>query len=179
MRTILGGARLAVVLGLTGCAGRTGPSRGADPVAQLTAGFDASVHRDVETLRHATNKYHDLAAAEAAGYPTAKLPACIADSTQGGMGHHMIDRAAFDDKLDIEHPEMLVYAPDGKGKIELVAVEYAVPFRAHAATEKPPRLFGQELKPYTQFNYWAIHVWAWKPNAAGLFADWNPAVKCG
>lgn len=171
---------LAVALAIvtTGCASRPStPAPSPDPVAQLTEGFDANVRRDVETLRRATDKYHDLAAAGEAGYPT-KTPACIADSTMGGMGHHHIDRALFDEKLEIERPEMLIYAPIGNGKVELVAVEYAVPFRAVPRTEKPPRLFGQDLKPYDQFNYWAIHVWAWRRNPAGLFADWNPTVKC-
>jgi hypothetical protein len=158
------------------CAGRTRATR-LDDAAAITNGFDAAVRRDVETLRAATNKYRDLAAADAAGYPT-KMPKCIADSTMGGMGHHLIDRTAFDDKLDISHPEMLLYAPDGKGRVELVAVEYAVPYRAVPPTAKAPRLFGQELKRYDEFNYWSIHVWAWRKNAAGLFADWNPAIKC-
>jgi hypothetical protein len=149
----------------------------ADPVAQLTEGFDASVRRDVERLRRATEKFHDLAAAGEAGYPT-RLPVCVSDSTMGGMGHHMIDRTRFDEKLEVERPEMLLYAPAGNGKVELVAVEYVVPYRAVPATEKPPRLFGQAFKRYDQFNYWALHVWAWRRNAAGLFADWNPAVIC-
>ena len=180
MRTIVFGSGVAFVLGILGCAGNAravsaGSSGGS--TAQVADGFDAGVQRDVETLRGATNKYHDLAAVEPDGYPT-KLPMCISDSTMGGMGYHMIDRKAFDDKLEIGHPEMLIYAPAGEGKVELVAVEYAVPYRVHAATEKPPRLFGQELKRYDQFNYWALHVWAWRRNAAGLFADWNPAIKC-
>jgi len=166
---------LAVVV-VAGCAGRTSAVR-LDPVSELTEGFDANVRRDVAALRAATTKYHDLAAAAAAGYPTA-MPKCIADSTKGGMGHHLIDRSLFDDKLEIERPEMLIYAPASDGKVELVAVEYVVPFRVLPATAKPPRLFGQELKPYEQLNYWAIHVWAWRRNSAGLFADWNPTVKC-
>jgi hypothetical protein len=150
-----------------------------DPVGELTSGFDTSVRRDVETLRNATSRFRfDLAAAGEAGYPTATLPRCIADSTMGGMGHHMIDRRLFDEKLEIDKPEMLIYAPNGEGKMELVGVEYVVPFRAWPATDKAPRLFGQELKRYPEFNYWALHVWAWKRNAAGLFADWNPAIKC-
>ncbi|HUQ83576.1 MAG TPA: hypothetical protein VM076_20660 [Gemmatimonadaceae bacterium] len=167
----------AAALVACGCAGHSHPGASADRVVDLTSGFDTNVRRDVEALRAATNKYHDLAAAEADGYPS-KVPMCIADSTMGGMGHHYIDRKLFDEKLEIERPEMLIYAPSANGKVELVAVEYAVPYRAVPATEKPPRLFGQELKPYDQFNYWALHVWAWRRNAAGLFADWNPAVKC-
>jgi hypothetical protein len=170
------GLVIAVTFLTAGCASRAKTATD-DPVAQLTSGFDADVRRDVETLRAATSKYHDLAVAQAAGYPT-KVPACIAQAAVGGMGHHYIDRSLIDEKLEIERPEMLIYAPAGKGKVELVAVEYVLPFRVHPATEKPPRLFGQELKPYPEFKYWGIHVWAWKRNAAGLFAEWNPAVKC-
>lgn len=167
----------SVIAATAACAGHTTAAR-MDPAEKLTEGFDANVRREVEQLRRATDKYHDMAAATAAGYPS-KVPACISDSTMGGMGHHYIDRTLFDEKLEVERPEMLIYAPGTDGKLELVAVEYAVPFRAVPRTEKPPRLFGQELKPYEQFNYWAIHVWAWRRNTAGLFADWNPAVKCG
>ena len=176
MRMISHGLRIALTVSAIACKGRA-PAVTPRPAAGLADGFDANVRRDVETLRAATDRYHDLAAAEAAGYPTT-MPKCIADSTMGGMGHHLIDRKAFDDKLEIEHPEMLIYATDGEGKPELVAVEYIVPYRVLPPTEKPPRLFGQELKRYDQYNYWALHVWAWRRNAAGLFADWNPAVKC-
>jgi hypothetical protein len=184
--TMTSTSRLLVVrIGLAalaaGCGrARTAPAPGplaAVSVAELTDGFDASVRRDVESLRVATDAFHDLAAAGAAGYPT-QLPRCVADSTMGGMGHHLVNRPLFDEKLEIAHPEMLIYAPDGTGKVELVGVEYAVPYRALPATATPPRLFGQELKRYDQFNYWALHVWAWKRNRAGLFADWNPAVHC-
>ena len=176
MRHITGGSVLVLLFVTGGCAGHTAVPASAS-VAQLTEGFDASVRRDVETLRGATSKFHELSAAEAAGYPT-KMPTCVADSTMGGMGHHLIDRQLIDDKLEIERPEMLIYAPSANGKVELVAVEYIVPYRFLASTEKPPRLFGQELKRYDQYNYWELHVWAWRRNAAGLFADWNPAVKC-
>ena len=73
---------------------------------------------------------------------------------------------------------MLIYAPAAEGKVELVAVEYIVPYRAVPSTAKPPRIFDQELKRYDQLNYWALHVWAWRPNPSGLFADWNPTVRC-
>jgi hypothetical protein len=171
-------ALMLAVCVAAGCA-RPASIPARDPAAVSTEGFDASVRRDVEKLRAATSRFRlDLAAAGAVGYPTGTTPRCIADSTMGGMGHHMIDRALFDDKLEIERPEMLIYAPNDEGTMELVGVEYVVPFRARPATEQAPRLFGQALKPYPEFNYWALHVWAWKENAAGLFADWNPAVKC-
>jgi hypothetical protein len=169
---------LVAILGLAaGCSRRIATPIATDPVAQLTDGFDANVRRDVETLRNATAAFRDLAAAQAAGYPTT-IPQCVADSTMGGMGHHFVNRPLFDETLQIEHPEMLIYAPAGNGKFELVGVEYVVPFRVRPPTEPPPRLFGQQLRKYDEFKYWAIHVWAWRRNAAGLFSDWNPAVKC-
>ena len=177
MRTISLGLGVALACGVMACAGRTNRARSTTVADDPAIGFNESVRRDVATLRAATDKYHDLSVAQSAGYPTT-MPKCIADSTMGGMGRHFIDRTLIDDKLEIERPEMLIYAPDGEGKIELVAVEYVVPYRAVARTEKPPRLFGQELKPYDQFSYWSLHVWAWRKNAAGLFADWNPAVRC-
>ena len=172
MRATLIGA-LALVL--MGCAGR-GRASPAEHGASLPQPSDA-VRRNLEVLRAATNKFHDIAEARAAGYPST-MPKCIADSTMGGMGYHLIDRSLFDDKLEIERPEMLIYAPAAEGKVELVAVEYIVPYRAVPSTATPPRLFDQDLKRYDQLNYWALHVWAWRPNPSGLFADWNPTVRC-
>jgi hypothetical protein len=28
------------------------------------------------------------------------------------------------------------------------------------------------------FDVWALHVWVWKHNPSGMFADWNPQVSC-
>lgn len=147
-------------------------------LALVTEGFNAAVRADVEKLRTATAPYHDLKVAQAAGYPVA-TPACVADSTMGGMGRHYFDRAAYDDKLDIAHPEMLIFAPSKDGKPDALAgVEYVIPFRLLPSTAKPPRLFGQELKRHEEFKYWYLHVWAWRKNSAGLFADWDPSIAC-
>lgn len=174
-------ARRSIVAGLAvGLACAPAPAlRGSasDGAADVSAGFSPAIRRDVETLRHATNAFHDLSAAQAAGYPTG-TPACIADSTMGGMGRHYFDRAVYDSTLKIEHPEMLLYAPTADGKLKLVAVEYVIPFRLLPATATAPRLFGQELRKHDEFKYWYLHVWAWDKNPAGLFADWNPNVRC-
>lgn len=144
----------------------------------VTEGFNDDVRRDVESLRNATANFHEVAKAQSAGYPTT-LPKCIDDSTMGGMGRHYFDRAIYDGKLDVARPEMLIYAPDVTGKPDkLVAVEYVVPFSVLPSTSKAPRLFGQELKRHEDFKYWYLHVWAWKKNKAGLFADWDPSIKC-
>ena len=144
---------------------------------EVTDGFGPAIRADVAKLRAATDAFHDLAKAQAAGYPTT-TPSCVADSTMGGMGRHYLDRNVYDEKLDVEHPEMLIYAPAADGKYQLVGAEFVIPFRLLPDSATPPRLFGQELHPHRQFKYWYLHVWAWTKNKAGLFSDWNPAIKC-
>jgi hypothetical protein len=144
----------------------------------IAAGFSPAIRSDIEKLRTATAPFHSLKAAQAAGYPTT-TPACVDDSSMGGMGRHYFDRAIYDDKLEVTRPEMLIYAPGRDGKPDyLVAVEYVVPFRLLPSTAKPPRLFGQELRRHEEFKYWYLHVWAWKKNSAGLFSDWDPSIHC-
>ncbi len=140
--------------------------------------LDSSVTRDLERLRNATTQYRDIAAAQAVGYPTATAtPPCLS-SPVGGMGHHYVNRSHVDDKLDLEHPEILLYAPGADGKQKLIAVEYIIPYRILPPESKPPRILGQDLKRSEELKLWYLHVWAFEQNASGLFADWNPAVKC-
>jgi hypothetical protein len=39
-------------------------------------------------------------------------------------------------------------------------------------------IMGQNLKRADSLGVWYLHVWIWEPNPSGLFADWNPLVKC-
>lgn len=132
---------------------------------------------DLARLRAATAGFRDIAAAHAAGYPTA-TPPCLANPPAGGMGHHYVNRAHVDGRLELERPEILLYAPDGSGKLKLVAVEYIIPYRILPAESEAPRIFGQPLRQSDQLKLWYLHVWAWEENPGGLFADWNPAVTC-
>ena len=34
------------------------------------------------------------------------------------------------------------------------------------------------MKPEDTFQYWYLHVWAWRDNPEGMFADFNPVVQC-
>lgn len=175
-------ALIPVTLVVASCAHNTNTSSGgalANSLVSITEGFGPQVQHDIQLLRTATNPYHDLKAAQAAGYPTT-TPSCVADSTMGGMGRHYMNRSEFgNNTVDIAHPEMLIYASVPKGTAErIVGVEYAIPFRLLPSTEKAPRLFGQEFKRHEEFKYWYLHVWAWEKNRAGLFSDWNPAIQC-
>jgi len=37
---------------------------------------------------------------------------------------------------------------------------------------------GQKLKPFEPGKFWYLHAWVWTDNPSGLFADWNPKVRC-
>lgn len=69
----------------------------------------------------------------------------------------------------------MLYEPRGNGTLHLVAAEYIVPLGLSATA---PTLFGQTFHRNDGAGIWALHLWLFKPNPSGLFADWNPNVDC-
>ena len=126
----------------------------------------------------ATAGYQDVATAEAAGYASSlDTLGCFTDPELGGMGLHYIDQDLMDDQVDITKPEALVYELDANGDITgLVAHEYIVPIDAWTKTT-PPQLFGMDFHEHPTLPLWVLHTWLWKDNPAGIFQDWNPAVR--
>jgi hypothetical protein len=160
---------------------RTASAKDGDPISALLAAggnleVDLETRRNLERVRTATSAFQDITAAQAAGYPT-NIPQCLENPDQGAMGQHYMNRMLLDARLDVERPEILLYAPLSDGRQKLLGVEYIVPF-SKWESEQPPRIFGQALKRSAELELWYLHVWAWEPNSRGLFADWNPAVKC-
>ena len=43
---------------------------------------------------------------------------------------------------------------------------------------EPPMIMGQPLKKFEKLGFYYLHVWTWKASPTGVFADWNPDVKC-
>jgi hypothetical protein len=127
---------------------------------------------DLQRARRATAAYHDQSLALAAGYE-AFLP-CF-DSPAGGMGQHYVNFALLDGTVDAAAPEALVYevAPSGE---RLVALEYLVPYTAAPADGPAPKLFGAEYSRHDDLGVWALHAWVWRPNPAGMHADFNSRV---
>ena len=150
---------------------------------------DASSGSRLDRLRSATVKYFDIGAATADGFGElrdAEGIACI-DSNAGGMGIHYVqgDRVA-DSRVSLRKPELVIYEPQPDGYMELVAVEYVV-FRSAWRKEHPagrPKLLGQRFSLVKEGNryglpaFFELHVWAFRHNQNGLFADYNPRVTC-
>jgi hypothetical protein len=137
----------------------------------------------VDEVRRATGRFQDMAAAQAAGY--ALFHGCVSGPQGGAMGVHFVNGDLVGDgKLDATKPEALMYEMRG-GRMQLAGVEYVVFAEAwDAANKTPPMLRGQLFTYNASPNrygipaHYALHVWAWKPNPSGTFADWNPRVLC-
>jgi hypothetical protein len=141
----------------------------------LPSGLGEDVDRDIARARAATARFRDIEAAVAAGYPATDH--CVENQPTGGMGFHFANRALSDTTLDVEKPEILVYERMADGSIRLNGVEYVVPIAAWTPAQ-PPTLMGQSFKRADGLGIWYLHAWIWKPSPSGVFADWNPDVKC-
>ena len=101
------------------------------------------------------------------------------------MGVHFVNGDLVGDgALDPMHPEALLYEARN-GQLELIGVEYVVLAEAwNARNEAPPVLMGQLFHFVGSPNrygipaFYELHVWAWRTNPNGTFADFNPAVSC-
>lgn len=137
----------------------------------------AAVDGDTARIRRATAAYRRLDAAVSDGYARS-VTQCIQHPRHGVMGYHHGNRALMDGRIELERPEILVYSRTASGESVLNGVEYIVPFSAVGRDGTPPRVMGQALKPSDELQLWYLHVWVWRENPAGLFADWNPALRC-
>ena len=174
------GKRIGAVLLLAGGAMLMMGAASADPTPAegiLPSGFGESVDEDVERVRKATAGFRSLDGAVAAGY-VRDVPHCVANPPHGAMGFHHENPALMDAKLEVKRPEILVYERLPDGEYRLNGVEYIVPLSAWKRDE-PPSIMGQPLKRADSLGIWYLHVWVWHANPKGIFADWNPDVKCG
>jgi hypothetical protein len=140
--------------------------------------LDSEQRSQLVELKRTTAPYHDVDAAMADGWSIFFPEPCLTHEDEGGMGQHLLNGSLLDDEVAVEEPEFLVYEPGPAGQMKLVAVEYVVPFTEVAASADPPTLFGHDFHPNHTFGVWAFHVWAWRHNPDGIFADWNPKVSC-
>jgi hypothetical protein len=129
----------------------------------------------VEHVRTANDRFKDVAVAVAEGY--GPIP-CASGQGGGAMGIHYVNGALLKDGVtDIAHPEAVMYEPLADGKLALIAVEY-IAFKGPAALEGHLFNFVSEPNRYGLDKFYEMHVWAWKKNPTGAFADMNPTVSC-
>ena len=145
------------------------------PASVVPTGLGEAIDRDVTRLRTATDRLKVSSVAIAAGY--APETNCVQHQPHGAMGIHFNNMPLRDATLDVEKPEVLVYEKRPDGTLQLNGVEFLVPFTAWTKTE-PPTIMGQPLKRADSLGFWYLHVWSESGNPSGLFADWNPNVKC-
>jgi hypothetical protein len=141
----------------------------------LPSGFGDAVDRDVKAVRTATEPFHFVDRAEAAGYT--QETDCVEKQPEGGMGYHFTKRELRDGVLEVDKPEVLVYEKRVDGSFKLNGVEYIVPLEAWKRSE-PPTIMGQPMKRFDRAGFYYLHVWIWEQSPSGIFADWNPRVRC-
>jgi hypothetical protein len=161
------------------------------PAAALPAEEDAHLHEASDTpwfadsplvqkVRRATARFRDINVALAEGYVPATP--CVSGPISGAMGVHLIKGALLDKEVNAETPEALIYEPYPDGRMRFVGVEI-ITFAADWVNEVPV-LDGHLLNYVGAPNrygipaFYEIHVWAWRNNPDGTFADFNPRVSC-
>jgi hypothetical protein len=129
----------------------------------------------VDRVRAANERFKDVSAAVSEGY--APIP-CASGVNGGAMGvHYVSERLLKVDVIDLAHPQAIMYEPMPDGKMALIAVEYIT-------SKGPASLQGQLFNfigapnRYGLGPFYELHVWAWKANPRGAFADMNPNVTC-
>ena len=109
--------------------------------------------------------------------------------TRGGPGERVNGTGTH---TDFRNPAILIYEPQADGSLELVAIENLVFRKAwHAAGHAaPPSYLGVAYDsmaddPSTALDeahmfepHYDRHVWLYRPNPAGMFNPFNPAMTC-
>jgi hypothetical protein len=146
-------------------------------LAALTATFSGFGNRAslLERVRTVNDRFTELSVAVAEGY--APIP-CASGVDGSAMGvRYVNDKLLGADVIDIEHPQAVMYEPTADGRMMLIAADYIT-------SKGPASLNGQSFNfigapnGYGPGPFYELHVWAWKSNPRGAFADMNPHVTC-
>jgi len=192
LATLAAGVATVAVLFVIGCTEPTTP-KVSSPLRNRLAGHSQSPgtgkpmsvedQQLLAAIRAATAGFQNVDVARAAGYVDDGF-GCIADPELGGMGWHLINDALHaDPATDPLRPDLLVYEPQPNGHLKLVALEYEVyqDDWHRAGNVAPPTLLGHEFEavdfPPLPLIF-GLHVWLWRENPSGMFADFNPKVSC-
>jgi hypothetical protein len=138
----------------------------------------------VAVVRGATERFKDVAVAEAEGY-TLQF-GCVSGPDFGAMGMHFVNGPLVaDGELDPTRPEIVIYEPQPNGKLRLIGADFLVLADAwNAKHAGPPELMGQLFHLFESPNrfglppFYTLHVWAWKESPTGTFVNWHANVSC-
>ncbi len=138
----------------------------------------------VKIVRDSTERFKDVAIAQAEGYGLQF--GCVSGADWGAMGLHYVNfPLVMDGELDATRPEIVIYEPARNGSVRLIGADYLVLADAwHATHTAAPELNGQLLHYFEAPNrfglpaFYTLHVWAWKDNPTGMFVNWHSNVSC-
>lgn len=166
---------LATMAALVACADNAPLSPARTPDASLAALLAPKAPGPLAILERATVRYKNLNNAIADGFLL--LHDCEVRPGEGPVGTvYYHPTRLLDGLVDPASPDALIYEPGIEGHPKLVGVEFAVPY---PLAPTPPTFLGNTFQAEDEFGVFALHVWIWRKNPNGMFAESNPRVSCG
>jgi hypothetical protein len=162
--------QIIALASLAACADTPSEPAGTDNLVASKLGDE--IDAAVATLRRATDRYHNLEAAKKDGFVLLH-PCEVRDEGAVGIVYVNFTRV-LDGVIDPALPDALVYEPTPGGPVKLVAAEFAV----LDSGQSPPSFLGHVFQREDEFGVFGLHVWVWKANPNGMFAETNPRVSC-
>jgi hypothetical protein len=142
----------------------------------------------VQAVRDATARFKNVTDPSQVGDSYALLFGCVSGGDFGAMGLHFVKGDILHDgDVNANEPEILLFEPTKDGGIRLTGADFIVfkgEWEEKHKDEGPPSLNGQLFHLFDSPNrfaldpFYTLHVWAWKDNPNGTFANWNPNVSC-
>jgi hypothetical protein len=151
----------------------------------MTADQQKKASALINIVRDATERFKDVAVAQAEGYSLQF--GCVSGPDAGAMGLHFINGPLVASGIiDAARPQIVIYEPTPGGRLQLIGADYLVLADQWNAAHpnSPPQLMGQLFQWWDTPNrfglpaFYTLHVWAWKENPNGAFVNWHPKVSC-
>ena len=143
---------------------------------QLSEVRSADAAALIATIQRATARYHNLDTAIADGFVFLHGCETRPDEGPAGMVYVHLGRL-LDGVADLSSPDALLYEPRRNDRARLIGVELAIPY-ALWTEQEPPQLLGATFQREDEFGVFGLHVWVWRANPEGLFAESNPRINC-
>ena len=150
------------------------------PAQQKTQTEQEADNKLVEIVRNATKAFQDVANVPAGYSP---VLGCVSGPDHGAMGVHYANVSLVNGPIDPAHPQALIYEPQENGSLKLVGVEFII-LASALPPDSAPQVEGHLMNFIDGPNrfglpaFFELHVWAWRDNPKGPFADWNDHVTC-